>query len=547
MRVIFTPAFALIRQLSVRANLIGIVLLLLAGQLVALAAVWRLAGDAQTEGSFAPSVVAILAFVIAVYWLAGLGAWNNLGLDRLAKTIERIASGDLTVKLRAPRGLQLENSEAGKIWASIALMSNNLLDIVSQVRLGADQIAHGSHEVAAGYTDLSQRTEEQSSTLQETAASMEQLSATVKQNAEHCRQANARADETGRRAEEAGQSMTRVTSTMTRIEGGSRRMSEIIGLIEGIAFQTNILALNAAVEAARAGEQGRGFSVVAAEVRSLAQRSAAAAEEIKTLIETSSKDVSEGTILATQAQQAVDRAVAGMHEVSELIDSIANSSEEQSTGVREVGNAISQLENVTQHNASLVEQGAAAATAFEREATQMLHLVEVFKIDRTEDRDRAVSLIKRAIAHIRAVGPQRAIEDIQNPNGGFTEGELYVFIIDVEGIMRATPFTEGIGQRFINHKDEDGKRYMREIIEVATTKGKGWCDYRLRNPAKNNQIEPKSAYIEREGDLVLGCGIYRPEADRAPRAESPAAPSQAASADRLRAARTLPVRAKASS
>jgi methyl-accepting chemotaxis protein len=544
MRAVFTPAFALIRQLSVRANLVGIVLLLFVGQLAALAAAWSFAGDVQTEGSLAPSVVAVAAFIFAVYWLAALGTWNNLGLDRLAKTIERIASGDLTVKLRAPRGLQLENSEAGKIWASMTLMSNNLLEVVSQVRSGADHIARGSHEVAAGYTDLSQRTEEQSSTLQETAASMEQLSATVRQNAEHCRQANARADETGRRAEEAGQSMTRVTSTMTRIESGSRRMSEVIGLIEGIAFQTNILALNAAVEAARAGEQGRGFSVVAAEVRSLAQRSAQAAEEIKTLIETSSKDVSEGTTLATQAQQAVDRAVAGMHDVSQLIDSIANSSEEQSSGVQEVGKAISQLENVTQQNAALVEGGAAAATAFEGEATRLLHLVESFKVDRTEDRDRAVTLIKRAIAHIRAVGPERAIQDIQDPQGGFTEGELYIFIIDIDGIMRATPFTEGIGQRLINHKDEDGKRYMREIIEIAKTKGKGWCDYRLRNPAKNNRIEPKSAYIERERDLVLGCGIYRPEADRAARAESPATISQAASTDRSSAARNLPARAK---
>jgi methyl-accepting chemotaxis protein len=503
MKLFFAPAFKFLNHMGVMGNATVIFALLAAGQAAAL----------LPQGSL---ILALALFAVGVYLLFALAMINKLGMDRMATTLDRVASGDLSNRVQAPRGLINLRTEAGRIWVAMTQMGNNLLDIVGQVRASADHIANGAHEIACGYSDLSQRTEEQASTLEETAASMEELSATVKQNADHCRQANSRAAENGTHAEEAGTSMRRVTDTMARIETGSKKMSEIIGLIEGIAFQTNILALNAAVEAARAGEHGRGFSVVAAEVRSLAQRSAQAADEIKSLIAASTQDVSAGVDLTNQAHDAVERAVNGIREVQELLDSIARASEEQNAGVIEIGRAISQLENVTQQNAALVEEGAAAAGAFEQEASRLIDVVGAFKVDRMQDRDAAVSLVKRAVAHVKAVGPERAFKEFDNPNGAFVEGERYVVAWEINGVMRASPISQNfIGTDMTEHTDPRGKKYTHEVLEVARTKGKGWVDYHLRNPAKNDAIEPKSLYVERSGNFIFGCGVYRPEAEQA--------------------------------
>jgi methyl-accepting chemotaxis protein len=514
-RQAFAPAFALFRPFSVRANVAGIILLISIGQAAALAVAWDLA-SVQSASAGTLRIIAAILYGVGIYLLLTLAAWNDLGARSIARVLERLADGDLTVQMKAPMNQQTARSEAGRIWSSISLLQANLTEIVGQVRATADHMARGSHEVAAGYTHLSQRTEEQASTLEETSANMEELSATVRQNAEHCRQANTRADENARRAEEAGTSMNSVAATMERIETGSQKMAEIIGLIEGIAFQTNILALNAAVEAARAGEHGRGFTVVAAEVRSLAQRASQSAEEIKALIVASTQNIGEGATLAAQAQQAVDRAVAGMHEVSELIDAVAQASQEQSAGVQEIGKAITQLEGVTQQNAALVEEGAATTTAFEQESARLIDLVGAFKLDRMEDRDRAVALVKRAVAHLHSHGSARALADFSDPNGPFVEGDLYVYAYGLDGVLVATssPASKmNIGANHTELRDLDGKRYMSEMIATAREKGKGWCDYVMRHP-QTHQPLPKSSYFERADDYLIGCGIYRPEAER---------------------------------
>jgi methyl-accepting chemotaxis protein-1 (serine sensor receptor) len=289
---------------------------------------------------------------------------------------ERIAAGDLTT-----RAGHHGNDEAGQLLRSIERMQTSLGTVVAQVRTSADSVATAASQVAAGTTDLSSRTEEQASSLEETAASMEQLSSTVRQNAENAKEADELARGASKRAEQGGSEIVHMVSTMTEISDGARRISDIISVIDGIAFQTNILALNAAVEAARAGEQGRGFAVVAAEVRSLAQRSAEAAKEIKGLIGGSVEKVEKGTKVAEQAGDTIQALVIDVKRVSELMRSIAEASAEQSRGVQQVNKTVTEMDKVVQHNASAVQESAAAADGMRRQAESLVQAVSAFRLE----------------------------------------------------------------------------------------------------------------------------------------------------------------------
>ena len=286
-----------------------------------------------------------------------------------------IAEGDLSRKVTVKPG------DTQSLTAALAVMTASLRSIVSELRVGVDQIAGASAEIATGNQDLSQRTEEQASSLQQTAASMEQMTSAVAQNSGSAREASSLASEASRAAAQGGDVVGRVVSTMGEIASQSRRIADIIGVIDGIAFQTNILALNAAVEAARAGEQGRGFAVVATEVRNLAQRSAQAAKEIKTLITDSVEQVGHGTKLAADAGTAIDEVVRRVHAVNDLISGISNASDEQSNNVAQVNQAVGQIDQMTQQNAALVEQAAAAAESLSDQAHQLAKTVVVFRID----------------------------------------------------------------------------------------------------------------------------------------------------------------------
>jgi methyl-accepting chemotaxis protein-1 (serine sensor receptor) len=302
------------------------------------------------------------------------------GISRALKTAlaatNAVTDGDLS------RPIPLHgNDEISALLASLSSMQNGLSGIVAQVRLGTDNIATASAEIAAGNQDLSSRTEQQASSLEETAASMEELTSTVKQNAENAQQANQLAATASNAALRGGSVVAQVVDTMSAINASSRKIVDIIGVIDGIAFQTNILALNAAVEAARAGEQGRGFAVVAAEVRSLAQRSAAAAKEIKTLIGASVESVEEGGRQVVEAGQTMNEIVDSAKRVTDIMAEISAASQEQNTGIAQVNQAISQMDQVTQQNAALVEQAAAAAAALQSQAEELLQVVSIFKID----------------------------------------------------------------------------------------------------------------------------------------------------------------------
>lgn len=292
-----------------------------------------------------------------------------------AQVARRIAAGDLSEPVKVKPG------DRTSLLFAMKTMQDSLLGIVTKVRHGTDSITSATNEMAAGNLDLSSRTEQQAASLEETASSMEELTSTVKQNADNARQANQMAAVASEVAGKGGAVVSEVVDTMAAINESSRKIVDIIGVIDGIAFQTNILALNAAVEAARAGEQGRGFAVVAAEVRTLAQRSATAAQEIKSLIGDSVDKVSTGSALVDQAGATMQEVVTSVKRVADLIGEITAASQEQNNGIEHVNQAIAQMDQVTQQNAALVEEAAAAADAMHKQAEELAQAVQVFKLD----------------------------------------------------------------------------------------------------------------------------------------------------------------------
>jgi methyl-accepting chemotaxis protein len=302
---------------------------------------------------------------------------NSLGGDPVyaADIAGRIADGDLTVSVKT------RADDRKSLLYAMRRMQEGLMHTVSAVRRGVEEINVGAREISAGNTDLSSRTEEQAASLEETAASMEQLASTVKQNADNARQANQLAASASEVAERGGAAVSEVVHTMREISGSSSKISEIVSVIDGIAFQTNILALNAAVEAARAGEQGKGFAVVAGEVRTLAQRSASAAKEIKSLIEDSASKVSMGEAQVDRAGRTMQEIVQSVKRVTDIMGEIAAASEEQARGIDQVNQAVSQMDEVTQQNAALVEQSAAASGAMQDQAQGLMRAVGVFKLN----------------------------------------------------------------------------------------------------------------------------------------------------------------------
>ncbi|AEF89314.1 methyl-accepting chemotaxis sensory transducer [Delftia sp. Cs1-4] len=313
-----------------------------------------------------------------------------------AQITQEVARGNLAV------AVALRPGDTTSLLAALNSMRASLADIVSQVRHSSESIATGASQIASGNADLSARTEEQAANLEETAASMEQMTATIQQNVDTVRSASGLAQSASATAVHGGEVVHGVVSTMEDITHSSRKIEEIIGVIDAIAFQTNILALNAAVEAARAGEQGKGFAVVASEVRSLAQRCANAAKEIKGLISESVGKVAAGSRQVAEAGSTMNDIVTQTHRVAELISDIGAATQEQSQGVTQVSDAVQQLDQVTQQNASLVEESAAAADSLNKQAAQLVQLVSVFRLDESEARAQAVS------APVTAAVPARA-------------------------------------------------------------------------------------------------------------------------------------------
>jgi aerotaxis receptor len=398
---VWAAPMASLRRVPLSQRVIGATALAATLTLVLGTLAWRevsLLAMSSGKAGWVPDVLAAGIVASSLAW-AGFGYFLVRTVARplikATKAAQAIAGGDL-VKFEINSA-----DETKHLLLALSQMSANLLAVVSDISANIEVVATASGQIAAGNMDLSSRTEEQASSLEETAASMEELTSTVKQNADNARQANQLAVSASEVAVKGGSVVSQVVDTMGAINTSSRKIVDIIGVIDGIAFQTNILALNAAVEAARAGEQGRGFAVVAAEVRNLAQRSAAAAKEIKTLIGDSVDKVEEGSQQVAQAGKTMEEIVSSVKRVTDIMAEITAASQEQTSGIEQINQAITQMDQVTQQNAALVEEAAAAAASLQEQASALSQVVSVFTLDQEQ--------------HNYAASPQRMASAQQRP------------------------------------------------------------------------------------------------------------------------------------
>ncbi|MES2295529.1 MAG: methyl-accepting chemotaxis protein [Pseudomonadota bacterium] len=473
----------------------------------------------------------ILAVLVGTAFAYFISRSITRPLRQAIEVSSAVSKGDLT-----SAGIDVSgHDEFSELLWGMKNMSENLGVLVGRVRSGADMIASASGHIASGSLNLSTRTEQQAASLEETASTMEELTATVRQNADNARQASELSVSASNVASKGGTVVAQVVDTMGEINDSSKRIADIISVIDGIAFQTNILALNAAVEAARAGEQGRGFAVVASEVRNLAQRSAAAAKEIKELIDTSVDKVDVGGRLVGQAGSTMVDIVASIKHVTDVVGEITNAGHEQSSGLEQINDSITQLDKMTQQNAILVEKSLEAAQGLENQARELVDIVSVFRLGReSEERadaaaaesasraagagaggsargapNEAISLVRRAIAHRRSCDSRTAFfKAITDKANKFFDRDMYVFALDDSGSYLAFGGNASkVGTRVQDVPGVDGAGLLNAIVEQGK-EGPGWVEYEIVNPG-NGKVQSKMSYIEQLEGAYIGCGVYR--------------------------------------
>jgi methyl-accepting chemotaxis protein len=438
-----------------------------------------------------------VAYLTLVFFRTSFGA-----VRVLQGAVIQLAAGDFATRVKL-RG----TDELSVVGESIDAMTGRLSEMVADIRSNSSMVAQAGLGLAEDTKALSERTESQASSLEQTAASVEELSGAVRKSASGAEEASAMAARVRQIAEHGGSAIQSAVVSMQDIQASSRRVQEIVGVIEGIAFQTNILALNAAVEAARAGDQGRGFAVVAAEVRSLAQRSAASAREIKTLIGASAGHVDTGAAQIGGASQTFAEIVQGIREVADSVHAIKTSTAEQSGGLEQIAQAVRHIDEITQRNAQMVESALHSSSQLSGRAERLRAAVASFRL-RQGSADEALSLVRRAVEAYQATG-SAALAQITDPANGFSDRDMYVFAFDRDGIYRAfAGKADKVGTAVRDNPGVDGAKLVRDAFEQAGHGG-GWVDYDFANP-QTGAVDLKTSYVEPvTPDLVLGCGVYK--------------------------------------
>ncbi len=437
----------------------------------------------------------------ALYLLLALRSHTATRLQQLQQALERSRAGDLTTQ-QAVHG----RDELAALGQAVEAMNHALSAMVAHIRSNTALVAYSGQGLAQGNSALSDRTEQQAASLEQTNASVQQLTDTVRETAGTAQDVNRLATRVHGITAQGRDAMNAAVQSMGGIQDSSRRVHDIVGVIDAIAFQTNILALNAAVEAARAGEQGRGFAVVAAEVRTLAQRSGEAAREIKALISESGARVDDGVQRMSAASQTMAEVLEGIGQVAQRMGSISQAASEQSTSLAEISQALAGLDQITQQNAQMVDGAAESARALQERAGKLADAVAAFRL-RQGTAEEAVAMIGRALAHYRSRG-SAAYADFNAAGGPFIDRDLYLFGIDDSGVYRVFGGQPAkIGTRMQDVPGIDGPALV-EKIRACIAGGGGWVEYDFRNPTTDS-LQPKMSYVMRCGDIHLGCGVYK--------------------------------------
>ena len=448
-----------------------------------------------------------IGLVLLAYFFLAFHSSVAQDLGQVMRATEKMLGGDLRLGL-----LERSQDELGSLAVAMEKLSSTLSGMVANVRSNAAFVAHSGKSLAAGNRDLSDRTEQQAANLEQTAASVHELSSTVHQNAETAGDSDQQAARVRDVAESGAQSMGRAVSSVEVIQKSAQQMNEIIGVIDSLAFQTNILALNAAVEAARAGEQGRGFAVVANEVRTLAQRSAASSKEIRQLIETSRMQVDTSVSQIRTAGSSIAEIVNGVRGVAANMSLISASSAEQSNGLSEISSAVTQLDQITQRNAQMVERAVVQANQLEHRAAHLSKAVSSFMLQQGTAEE-AMVLVDRALEHRNRSGRDAFVRELTEPARNFHDRDMYVFALDRQGVYRAFGGKpEKVGSRVQDIAGVDGQALLENIVAQAEVEP-GWVEYDIANPV-TGAIQGKMSYVVKVDGLYVGCGVYKTVAAR---------------------------------